>query len=59
MASWEHLEQIPPIKTTFFQATFVHIRNILVVTDLTFHQTLKVGFKKIDDLNLLEADLFT
>ena len=39
VASLEHLEQIPSIKLTFVQATFVlativHIRNISAVTDL-------------------------
>ena len=38
VASWEHLEHIPTIKLTFVQetfvlVTFVHIRNILTVTD--------------------------
>ena len=38
VAFWEHLEQIPTIKLTFVQATFVlvtfvHIRNISTVTD--------------------------
>ena len=37
VASWEHLEQIPTIKLTFVQATFlrvtiVHIRDISAVT---------------------------
>ena len=39
VASWEHLEQIPTIKLTFLQATFVlvtfvHISNISAGTDL-------------------------
>ena len=39
--SWEHLEQIPTIRLTFVQATFVlvtsvHNRNISAVTDSFF-----------------------
>ena len=38
VGSWEHLEQIPTVTVTFVQATFVlvtfvHIRNISLVTD--------------------------
>ena len=38
VGSWEYLEQIPTVTVTFIQATFilvtfVHIRNILAVTD--------------------------
>ena len=33
LASWELVEQIPTIKLTFVQLTFVHIRNISAVTD--------------------------
>ena len=38
VCSWEHLEQIPNVMMTFFQATFVlatfvHIRNISALTD--------------------------
>ena len=38
VASWKHLEQIPTIKfkfvhATFVLSTFVHVSNILVVTD--------------------------
>ena len=37
VGSWEHLEEIPTVTVTFVQATFVlatfvHIRNILAVT---------------------------
>ena len=37
VGSWEHLEEIPNVTVTFVQATFVlatfvHIRNILAVT---------------------------
>ena len=33
VGSCEHLEQIPTVRVTFVLATFVHIRNILAVTD--------------------------
>ena len=38
VGSWDHLEQIPTVMVTFFQATFVlptfvHIRNISSVTN--------------------------
>ena len=41
VGSWEHLEQTPTVTATFVQAifvlaTFVHIRNISTVTDLSW-----------------------
>ena len=33
VGSWEHLEQIPTVMVTFAQVTFIHIKNILAVTD--------------------------
>ena len=32
--SWEHIQQIKTVTTTFVQATFVHISNISAVTSL-------------------------
>ena len=36
VGSLEHLEQIPTVKVTFVQATFVYIRNISTVIALIF-----------------------
>ena len=33
VSSWEHLEEIPTIKSTYVKATFVHIRNISAVNN--------------------------
>ena len=34
IGSWDHPEQILTVMVTFVQATFVHIRNISLLTDL-------------------------
>ena len=64
VASRDPLEQIPSIKLAFVQVTFtlvtfVHIRNILAVTDSILSKLWRKVRKKIIDLNLLEADIFT
>ena len=57
LGSWEHLKQIPTVRVTFFQATFVlvtfvHFRNISAVTgrfpgtsrtDFSFHRNICPG----------------
>ena len=44
--SWEHIQQITTVTTTFVQATFVlgtfvHFRNISATTDLTLNKLLR------------------